>query len=31
MPLVRWSGDRSDRTMNGTNAKRIFATKSGEA
>src|SRR6478672_6340014 len=25
MPVVRWSGDRSDRTMNGTNAKRIFA------
>ena len=31
MPVVRWSGDRSDRTMNGTNAKRMLARKSGEA
>jgi hypothetical protein len=31
MPVVRWSGDLSDRTGNGTNAKRMFARKSGEA
>jgi len=31
MPVVRCSGDHSDRSMNGTNAKRVFTRKSGEA